>query len=251
MASIATARLSSCFRSYTLEVPGRVCGDEARSHQDLPCYDRCGERGPGGLSIGLGGPPRLRDTAQITRADASPDWTRGSITGSVSGLPTPTHHVWNVRAYVAPNGAACHPKEFPDSSAGLTRMVWESHVGRSCLRHPRCAVGHRDIASHLHLWRLRVSLSGRECWTKRSWRARSLTVPPPPATSVPTRSREKSAVTLRRGTALSKARSALKKRSGRHTGAVTGSVFAVASSRPPNTSARSRSATGRSVRMEH
>jgi hypothetical protein len=159
--------------------------------------------------------PDWGTTAQITRADASPDWTHGSIAGAVSGLPTPTHHVWNARAYVAPNGAACPPKEFPDPSAGLTRIVWESHVDRN----PSFDIP--DVS-------LNIGISPRICiygvyeyffWPGVSDQtllaSRLFTVPPPPPPPFPPAQGEKSAVMLRRGTALSKARSALKRRFGK------------------------------------
>src|SRR5688572_8001271 len=61
-------------------------------------------------------------TGQITRAEAAPDWTRGSIAGSASDLPPVTHHIGSARAYVVPHGTDCPVDEFPNP--GVATLAW-------------------------------------------------------------------------------------------------------------------------------
>jgi hypothetical protein len=153
-------------------------------------------------------------TAQITRADASPDWTHGSIAGSVSDLPPQTHHVWDARAYVAPNGSVCQAKEFP---FGLTRIVWESSEDRNSFftdRNPSFDIPdvllNIGISPRLCLYGIFRYFGVGQVLDRTLLATRLFTVPPP----VPPPPGQKSEVTLSRGTAFSKARSALKKRFG-------------------------------------
>jgi hypothetical protein len=155
--------------------------------------------------------PDWGTTAQITRADASPDWTHGSIAGSVSGPPTPTHHVWDARAYVAPNGAVCRAKEFPDPNSGGTRIVWQSSLDRNPSFDIPDVPLNIGISPRLCLYGIYRYLFGfGEVLDRTLLATRLFTVPPP----VPPPQGKKSEFRLSRGTAFSKARSALKKRFG-------------------------------------
>jgi hypothetical protein len=152
-------------------------------------------------------------TGEITRADASPDWAHGSIAGSVSGLPPQTHHVSYARAYVVSNGAVCDPKSLPDTDSEATELVWES---------PR---GNQNPSFDIPDVPLNVGMSPRICLygvydylfligggsERRLLASRFFTVPPPP----PPAQEKKSEVSLSRGTVLSKAKSALRKRFGK------------------------------------
>jgi hypothetical protein len=156
-------------------------------------------------------------TGEITRADASPDWAHGSIAGSVSGLPPTTHHISYARAYVVSNGAVCYPNSLPDPNSEATKLVWES---------PR---GNQNPSFDIPDVPLNVGVSARICLygvydyifviggssERRLLASRFFTVPPPPPPASPPAQEKKSEVTLSRGTALSKAKSALKKRFGK------------------------------------
>jgi hypothetical protein len=156
-------------------------------------------------------------TGEITRADASPDWAHGSIAGSVSGLPPTTHHVSYARAYVVSNGAVCDPKSLPDTNSGATKLVWES---------PR---GDQNPSFDIPDMPLNLGVSPRICLygiydyifviggssERRLLASRFFTVPPPPPPASPSAQEKKSEVTLSRRTALSKAKSAVKRRFGK------------------------------------
>jgi hypothetical protein len=190
--------------------------NEARGHQDLPCSYRFGELGTcvHGIRCSCDLAPFWGTTGQITRADASPDWTHGSIAGSVSGLPPTTHHTSFAVAYVVPNGAVCYANEFPNPNPGVPKLVWESPRGN---QNPSFDIPEVPLDSgtspriclygvYEYLFALPGAASNYTFLASRFF-----TVPPPP----PSPQGKRSEVTLSRGTALSKAKSALKKRFGK------------------------------------
>jgi hypothetical protein len=152
-------------------------------------------------------------TGEITRADASPDWAHGSIAGSVSGLPPPTHHVSYAQAYVVSSGAACYPDSLPAPDSTDTKLIWESTRGT------------QSAAFDIPEVPLNVGLSPRVCvygvydyifgywgsFERKLLASRSFTALPPPP---PPREQE-AAATLSHATAFSRARSALAKRFGK------------------------------------
>ena len=158
-------------------------------------------------------------TGQITRADASADWTHGSIAGSVSGLAPPTHHVSYAVAYVVPNDAACYANSFPGPNPGVAK-VWESAIA---------AFADQDQSFDFPDVLLNSGMSPRICLYSvyehlfvpgespypTLLASRFFTVPPPPPPTFPPTQGRESEVTLSRGSALSKARSALSKRFGK------------------------------------
>ena len=164
----------------------------------------------------------LAATGQITRADATADWSRGSVAGSVAGLPPSVYAFYNsfAAAYVVPNGFACHPQEIPgyfpvSPYPGAIRQIWTSapadqnpsfdlpYVPLDNGRSPRIC---------LYAVYKALTLPGVNNATLLA--SRSFAVPPP-AQSTPPTTQSQPPVTLSRAAALSKARSALKKRFGR------------------------------------
>ena len=160
------------------------------------------------------GPPGLweRTTAEITLADASPDWSHGSIAGSVTKVPPPTHHVSYAAAYVVAHDAVCLDSRWSPPNA---KLVWESPHGVLLWdENPRFDVQNLT---------LNIGPSPRIClygvyWHVFTWpwtfehtllASRVFTVPPPPPPV-----QQKPEVTLSRGTAVSKAKAALNKRFG-------------------------------------
>jgi hypothetical protein len=151
--------------------------------------------------------PLAGATGQITRADASPDWTHGSIAGSVAGLASPTHHVSSARAYVVPNGNGC---------SGPAQLVWES---TATYQQQTLSFDIPDVTLNSGI-APRICLVGvyeyifaiGGAYESRLLASRLFTVPPPPPP--PPSQEHGSEATLSRGTALSKAKSALKKRFG-------------------------------------
>jgi hypothetical protein len=135
----------------------------------------------------------------------------------VSGLPPTTHHISYARAYVVSNGAVCYPNSLPDPNSEATKLVWESPIGN---QNPSFDIPDVPLNSGVSP---RICLYGVYEYIfviggsseRRPLASRFFTVPPPPPPASPPAQEKKSEVTLSRGTALSKAKSALKKRFGK------------------------------------
>jgi hypothetical protein len=155
-------------------------------------------------------------TGQITRADATADWSQGSVAGSVAGLEPASYGIdsW-ARAYVVPNGAVCTAFEVYDPKPPDDfKVIWES------------ASGDQNPSFDLPDVTLNSGISPRVClysvYRANFWlpgvyyrtllASRFFTVPPPPP---PLAQGTPPVATLSRATALSKATSALKKRFGK------------------------------------
>jgi hypothetical protein len=154
--------------------------------------------------------PLARATGQITRADASADWTHGSIAGSVEGLSPPTHHVSSAKAYVVPNGDGCSGPAQPVWTAVATyeRQSLTFDIPDVPLTSgiaPRlCLVGVYEY--------IFAAWPGPSGYQSKLLASRLFTVTPP--ATPPTKEPESQAA-LSRETAVSKAKSALRKRFGK------------------------------------
>ena len=151
--------------------------------------------------------PLSNATGEITHTDASPDWAHGSIAGSVSGLSAPTHHFSYARAYVVSN------------DNGAAKLVWESSPD----------YGNQDPSFDIPDVLLNVGISPRIClyayydyifsiggsYESKLLACRFFTVPPPPPSPFAPAQGRDSEATLSRGTVLSKAKAALRKRFGK------------------------------------
>jgi hypothetical protein len=156
------------------------------------------------------------DTAPglLTRADASPDWTRGSIAGFVRDVPGADYRVKHAWASIIPNSAVCEQSVgYPSGGEGL---VWDSAGKQS----PSFDIPELPLSSgavpKLCLYGYLENIyypSGRELVLA----SRLFTVPPAPVTPhTPPKAQPKTGpVTLSRTTAYAKARSALETRFGR------------------------------------
>jgi hypothetical protein len=153
-------------------------------------------------------------TGQISRADATADWSHGSIAGSVSDFPPPTHRAWSARAYVVANGVVCHSNDFPDPYPVAPQLVWESVPGdqNPSFDIPDVALN-SGISPRICLYGVyeHQTLPGQGYY-RTLMASRFFTVPPPPPQGTPPPT---TVVALSRATAVSKARSALKKRFGK------------------------------------
>ena len=160
----------------------------------------------------------LGATGQITRADATADWSQGSVAGSVAGLDPASFEIFSwARAYVVPNGAVCTGIEVYDPKPPDDfKVVWESSSGdqNPSFDLPEVTLN-RGISPRVCLYSVYKAnywLPGVHYRTLLA--SRLFTAPPPPrpptqGMPVPT------VVSLSRPTALSKAKSALEKRFGK------------------------------------
>jgi len=154
-------------------------------------------------------------TGQITRADATADWSQGRVAGSVAGLPPPALYLFGsaAMAFVVPNGFVCDaqslPGYFPSSPYdGAIRLIWTG--GDESFDLPNVPLDN-GISPRICLYATHKNLTLTGVWNATLLASRFFTIPaPPPQGPAPA-----TVVTLSRATALSKARSALKKRFGK------------------------------------
>jgi hypothetical protein len=151
-------------------------------------------------------------TVQLTRADASPDWTHGSVAGGVSNVTDTTWRVTAAWAYVVPNGVACNAYgPYP------AVRIWESANGDQS---PSFDIPNVLLNSGGSP-QLCLSASIEDIYDPATTSVlvanRLFTVPPAPVTPKPPKAPEPNpaAVTLSRTTAFAHAKSALKARFGR------------------------------------
>ena len=145
-------------------------------------------------------------TGQITRADATADWSQGSVAGSVAGLPPPALYLFGsaAMAFVVPNSFVCDaqnlPGYFPSSPYdGAIRLIWMG--GDESFDLPNVPL-YKGISPRICLYATHKNLTLPGVWNATLLASRFFTAPA-------------TVVTLSRATALSKARSALKKRFGK------------------------------------
>ncbi len=153
-------------------------------------------------------------TGQITRADATADWSQGSVAGSVAELPPPALNLFGSAAiaFVVPNSFVCDaqnlPGYFPSSPyEGAIRWIWTG--GDESFDLPNVPLDN-GISPRICLYATHKNLTLPGVWNATLLASRFFTVPAPPQGPPP----PAKVVTLSRATALSKARSALKKRFG-------------------------------------
>jgi hypothetical protein len=171
--------------------------------------------GIAGLTLATSAPAAPVPLGEITRADASPDWTRGSIAGLVRDVPDSEYRVTHAWAFVLPNSAPCEQlSSYPNGGVGL---VWESAYGdqNRSFDIPDLPLN-SGIAPRLCLYGYLVHIV--DVPTDRGeflLSSRTFTVPPAPSKPRPPATPQPTAVTLSRTTAYAKAKSALKARFGR------------------------------------
>jgi hypothetical protein len=159
----------------------------------------------------------LAVTGQITRADASPDWTHGSIAGFASEVGAYRWRFSVARAYVVPNGAVCFVTALPNPNPSLgVELVWESglYEQNPSFDLPDVPLN-SGISPQLCLYAGLYNIylpTGSPLLLANT----SFAVPSPPSTPQPLPPPPKTAaVTLSRAAAYTKAKSALRARFGR------------------------------------
>jgi hypothetical protein len=155
-------------------------------------------------------------TGQITRADATPDWSRGSVAGSVAVLPPAVFGLYAsaASAYVVPSAFVCHAEQLPGyfpvtPYPGAVRVVWFAYGDQDqSFDLPNVALD-GGISPRVCLYATYKNLTLPGVWNATLLASRSFVVPSPSPTQG-----QSPVVTLSRATALAKAKSALAKRFG-------------------------------------